>query len=118
MSEFQRTFDKDYRVDEDQERCAFRMRATVNQLDIALAYFGLKTTDMNVMNVGQSYEVQSKRVMLFDSMFRVQRSDNGTFAASIRPDALVFWIWLAGAIPVALLDQVSVNYGDASKDER
>ena len=57
MSEFQRTFDKDYRVDEVQHLCAFGMRATVNQLDIALAYFGLKVTDMNVMNVGENNEI-------------------------------------------------------------
>ncbi len=116
FSEFQRAFDKDYRVDEDQQLCAFGMRATVNQLDIALAYFGLKATDMNVMNVGESNEIQSKRVMLLDSMLPVQRSYNGTFAASNRPDAPVFWRWLARAIPVALLDQVSVSYGDESKD--
>ena len=109
MSELQRTFDKDYLIDEDQELCAFGMRATVSQLDMAPADFGLKSSDMNVMNAGESNEVQSRRVMLFDSMLRVQKNDNGTFAASNRPDAVVFWIWSAVAIPVALLDQVSVR---------
>ena len=28
----------------------------------------------------------------------------------------VFWRWLAGSIPVALLNQVSVSYGDENKD--
>ena len=51
LSEFQRAFDKNYRVDEDQELCSFGMRATVSQLDMALAYFGLKSSDMNVMIV-------------------------------------------------------------------
>ncbi len=36
-SEFQRTFDKNHRIDEDQELCAFGMRATESQLGIALA---------------------------------------------------------------------------------
>ena len=54
--------------------------------------------------------------MLFDSMMRVQKSENGIFAASNPPHAPVFWIWLAGAIPVALLDLVSVTYDDDTKD--
>ncbi len=91
MAELQRTFDNDYRIGEDQELCAFSMRATVIQLDKALAYFGLKLSDMNVMKVGESNEIHTRRVMLFDSMLRVQKYDNGTFAASNRAVASVFW---------------------------
>ncbi len=57
MSELQRAFDKDHRFDEDQELRPFGLRATTEQLNLALAYFGLKTTDLNVMNVGESNEV-------------------------------------------------------------
>ena len=68
------------------------------------------------MNVEESNEIQSRRVMLFDSILRVQKSIFGTFSVSNRPDAPVVWRWLAGAIPVTLLDRVSKSHGDVSKD--
>ena len=49
-------------------------------------------------------EFSNKRAAVFDRMWRLQLGDDDVFASSCRPDAAVFWRWLASAMPKSLVE--------------
>ncbi len=79
--DYQLEFDKRPKRTEKQLLCAFGIRALAVQVDMALAYFELKSVDMNCLNEGEAEEMSRRRVVLFEAMLRIQAKDTGKFAA-------------------------------------
>ncbi len=102
---YQAEFDVRPKRTEKQLLNAFGIRALAVQVDMALAYFELKSVDMNCLNKGDAEEMSRRRVVLFEAMLRIQAEDTGKFVATTCADASVFWRWLTAMIPPALVER-------------
>ncbi len=104
--EYRESFDVRSRRTKGEMLNAFGVKPMALQLNAALAHFGLKDSDFNCLNAGESHENTQKRAGIFEKMMNMQLNDDGVFAATSRSDAIVFWRWLTTALPLALVDQL------------
>ena len=100
---------------DDQEVSANGMSATVNQPEALVAYFGVNDADLNFSGENEKPAGVERRTELYSMLLEVLKRDDGLFAFSSSPLALIGLRRLAFVIPVKLLDQFVPEQGTSVK---